>query len=199
MIDPLPFSHTVPAASVPRTGQTNVLKVSPGQREAIAAFLDIPSVEFFDATVTITPARGGSFHVTGEVRAGVHQLCGVSLEPFPTTIHEEIDARFAPEDRLESVVKKEIRANRASKRQFWAIMMCRKAHLPRSLPSRSHQGPEYRPVRSWRRHVRHCKKIMDRLAESSRPRRSGNRQQTVRCPRTSAYPSMPWAVTTARQ
>ena len=108
MIDSLPFSHTIPAASVPRTGQTNVLKASPAQRDAIAAFLDIPSVESLDATVTITPARGGSFHVTGEVRASVHQLCGVSLEPFPTAIHEKIDALFAPEDRLESIVKKEI-------------------------------------------------------------------------------------------
>jgi uncharacterized metal-binding protein YceD (DUF177 family) len=108
MIDAVPFTHSIPAASVPRTGQTNVLKVSPAQREAIAAFLDIPSVESLDATVTIMPARGGSFHVTGAVTAKVHQLCGISLEPFPTAIHEQIDARFAPQDRLESVVKKEI-------------------------------------------------------------------------------------------
>jgi uncharacterized metal-binding protein YceD (DUF177 family) len=108
MIDAQPFSHTIPAASVPRTGQTNVLKVSPAQREAIAAFLDLPLVESLDATVTITPARGGSFHVTGEIKASVHQLCGISLEPFPTAIHEQIDARFAPDDRLESIVKKEV-------------------------------------------------------------------------------------------
>jgi Large ribosomal RNA subunit accumulation protein YceD len=108
MINALPFSHTIPATSVPRTGQTNILKVSPVQREAIAAFLDIPSLESLDATVTIVPARGGSFHVTGEVRASVHQLCGVSLEPFPTAVHEQIDARFAPDDRLEAIAKKEI-------------------------------------------------------------------------------------------
>jgi Large ribosomal RNA subunit accumulation protein YceD len=108
MIDGRPFSHTIPAASVPRTGQTNVLRVSVAQCDAIAAFLDIPSVESLDATVTITPARGGSFHVTGEVRASVHQLCGVSLEPFSTAIHEQIDVRLAPDDRLETVVKKEV-------------------------------------------------------------------------------------------
>jgi uncharacterized metal-binding protein YceD (DUF177 family) len=108
MTKDIPFSHRIPAASVPRTGQTNVLKTSTAQIEAIAAFLDIPSVESLDATVTITPARGGSFHVTGEVKARVHQLCGVSLEPFPTAIHEQIDARFAPGDRLEATVKKEV-------------------------------------------------------------------------------------------
>jgi uncharacterized metal-binding protein YceD (DUF177 family) len=108
MTDDIPFSQTIPAASIPRTGQTNVLKASDAERAAIAAFLDIPSVESLDAKLSITPARGGSFHVTGVVKANVHQLCGVSLEPFPTAIHEQIDARFAPQDRLESIVKKEV-------------------------------------------------------------------------------------------
>ncbi len=108
MTDGLPFSHAIPAASIPRTGQTNVLHVTAAQREAIAAFLGIPEVESMDAVVTVTPSRGSTFHVTGEVTASVQQLCGVSLEPFPTAVKETIEARFAPPERIESTPKKEV-------------------------------------------------------------------------------------------
>ncbi len=108
MTDGLPFSQTVPAASIPRTGQTTVLRVTAAQREAIAAFLDLPAVDSMEAVVTVAPSRGGSFHVTGEVTASVQQLCGVSLEPFPTAVKESIDARFAPPGRLDPVLKKEV-------------------------------------------------------------------------------------------
>ncbi len=104
----VPFPQTVPAASIPRTGQTNVLKPTLVQRQAIAAFLDLPSIESFEARVSVVPARGGTFHVTGEVRAEVHQMCVVSLEPFSTAIHEQIEARFAPDDKLDAPVKSEI-------------------------------------------------------------------------------------------
>jgi uncharacterized metal-binding protein YceD (DUF177 family) len=108
LTEPSPYSFVIPAASVPWTGQTNVLKISAAQRDAIAAFLALPSIETLEATVTITPARGGSFHVTGEIKASVHQICGVSLEPFASKISESIDARFAPPERIEQVIKKEM-------------------------------------------------------------------------------------------
>jgi uncharacterized metal-binding protein YceD (DUF177 family) len=108
MTGQLPLTHTIPAASVPRTGQTNVLKVSAEQCAAIAVFLGIPSLETMEAVMTITPARSGSFHVTGRVKANLHQLCGVSLEPFAGAIDEMVDARFAPPERIEPAAKKEV-------------------------------------------------------------------------------------------
>ena len=108
LVDALPFSHRIAVQTLPRTGQTTVLKATEPQMLAIAAFLDIPSVENLKAKILVAPSRGGSFRVTGLVEASVHQLCVVSLEAFPTEIREEIDVRFAPPDRLEAISKAEV-------------------------------------------------------------------------------------------
>jgi uncharacterized metal-binding protein YceD (DUF177 family) len=104
----IPYTRMIPAASVPRTGQTNVLKFSAEQRVAIAEFLGIPSLESIEASVTVTPARAGAFRVTGRVNASLHQMCGVSLEPFACAVSEEIDAHFAPPEKIEAAPKKEV-------------------------------------------------------------------------------------------
>jgi uncharacterized metal-binding protein YceD (DUF177 family) len=103
-----PFSRPIAVLSVPRAGQNVVLRPTEAQRAAIAAFLALPAVECFEAEVTVAPSRGGSFHVTGGVKARVQQVCVVSLEPFPAEIDETIDVRFAPEEQLGSLGKKEV-------------------------------------------------------------------------------------------
>jgi uncharacterized metal-binding protein YceD (DUF177 family) len=108
MAPDFPFSRDVIAASVPRTGQTAILKPSADELTAIATFLDLPAVDSLQAKITVTPARGRSFHVTGDLEAMVHQRCVVSLEPFPSVIRESIDVRFAPQDKLPPAAKAEV-------------------------------------------------------------------------------------------
>jgi uncharacterized metal-binding protein YceD (DUF177 family) len=103
-----PFSRPIAVLSVPRAGQNVSLRPTEAQRTAIAAFLALPAVESFAADVTVAPSRGGSFHVTGSLKARVQQVCVVSLEPFPAEIEESIDVRFAPEEHLGPVGKKEV-------------------------------------------------------------------------------------------
>jgi uncharacterized metal-binding protein YceD (DUF177 family) len=103
-----PFSRPIAVLSVPRAGQDVALRPTEAQRTAIAAFLALPAVESFESDVTIAPSRGGSFHVTGGVKARVQQVCVVSLEPFPAEIDEAIDVRFAPEEQLGAPGKKEV-------------------------------------------------------------------------------------------
>ncbi|MGL5115819.1 MAG: YceD family protein [Beijerinckiaceae bacterium] len=95
-----PFAHRIVAMKIPRTGVEVSLSADAAQRMGIADELGLASVERLSATFEAIPAKGGQFRVKGEVRADVHQLCGVTLEPFPVAIVEKVDARFVPEDAL---------------------------------------------------------------------------------------------------
>ena len=49
------------------------------------------------ATLLLEPWGRGGARVTGAVHGEVTQVCVVSLEPFPATVDEDVDARFAPQ------------------------------------------------------------------------------------------------------
>jgi len=105
-----PFSRPQPVGALPKGGQSVSLAATAGERAAVAAFLDLPSLQSLDATFTLTPSRGG-VHVVGEARARLHQTCVVTLEPFPSEIVEAVDVRFAPPEALGPVMAKEIERN----------------------------------------------------------------------------------------
>ena len=105
--DDQPLKRAQPVGSLPKGGQTVSFAASEAERAGIAAFLDLPSVESLEATFQLTPSRGG-VRVTGTVTAALHQLCVVTLEPFPVEIAEEIDVRFAPPEVLGPVTAKEV-------------------------------------------------------------------------------------------
>jgi uncharacterized metal-binding protein YceD (DUF177 family) len=107
MSDDRPLSRPQAVQSLPKGGQAVTLVATEAERAAIAAFLDLPSVESLVADFLLRPARGG-VHVTGRVRAALHQTCGVTLEPFPTTVEEEVDVRYAPQEALGPVSAKEV-------------------------------------------------------------------------------------------
>ncbi len=102
-----PLKRSQPVGSLPKGGQTVNFAAGEAERAGIAAFLDLPSVESLAASFQLTPSRGG-VRVTGSVKAALHQLCVVTLEPFPVDIAEEVDVRFAPPEALGPVTGKEI-------------------------------------------------------------------------------------------
>jgi uncharacterized metal-binding protein YceD (DUF177 family) len=102
-----PLKRPTPVASLPKTGQMIAFDASEAERAAVAAFLDLPSVERLAAELTLRPARGG-VHVEGRVRAGLHQTCVATLDPFPVAIDEPVDVRFAPPEALGPISGKEI-------------------------------------------------------------------------------------------
>jgi len=91
-----PFSRVVRVDSIPRDGQTLDIEASPREREALAALYKLPSIEALSAELTLRRSAGGDVNVTGTVHGRLNQICVVSLEPFPATVDEEIDVRFAP-------------------------------------------------------------------------------------------------------
>ena len=108
MSDHGPVWRPVYVASVLRHGARMVIEPSQAELEAVATLLDLPSVEEFQAEVAVMPVRSGEFHVTGSLKAKVHQTCVVSLEPFPVEVAEAIDVRLASPDNVGPFGRKEI-------------------------------------------------------------------------------------------
>jgi uncharacterized metal-binding protein YceD (DUF177 family) len=105
---PHPFSHPLVVASLPRMGQRVKFSASAEQLVAIADLLKIPSVESLEVFFLAEHARHGSFRITGEVKAELHQMCVVTLEAFQCSTDEAVDVRFAPQEKLAPVTKSEI-------------------------------------------------------------------------------------------
>jgi hypothetical protein len=93
---PEPFSRLVRVDAIPKEGQTVALEASAPEREALAAFYNLPSIEALTASLFVRPASHGGVRVTGAVHGALTQICVVSLDPFPATIDEAIDVRFVP-------------------------------------------------------------------------------------------------------
>jgi uncharacterized metal-binding protein YceD (DUF177 family) len=91
-----PFSRIVRVDTVPRDGETVTIEANAEERAALAALMKLPAIESLSATLTLKRAAKGGAWVTGAVHGAVLQTCVVSLEPFPATVEEDIDVRFAP-------------------------------------------------------------------------------------------------------
>jgi hypothetical protein len=93
-----PFSRIIRVDTAPRDGETLAIEANSSEREALAAFLKLPSIERLSATLTVKRAARGGARVIGRVQGELTQTCVVTLEPFPSAVEEEIDVRFAPRD-----------------------------------------------------------------------------------------------------
>ena len=90
------FSRVVRVDSLPREGQVVTIEASPAEREALASFYRLPAIAALTATLRLEPWGRGGARVTGAVHGELTQVCIVSLEPFPATVDEDVDVRFAP-------------------------------------------------------------------------------------------------------
>ena len=92
-----PLTRIVRVDALPRDGQTVTIEASPAEREALARLYGLPAIAALTATLHVTPAGRDGARVTGAVHGELTQTCVVSLEPFPATVDEPVEARFAPE------------------------------------------------------------------------------------------------------
>ncbi|MEZ5839906.1 MAG: DUF177 domain-containing protein [Hyphomicrobiales bacterium] len=92
-----PLSRPVDVGTLTPTGTTLNINAGPGERAALAADLGILSIEKLTASLAVTRWRRSGLKAVGSLDAEVTQACGVTLEPVPETLHEEIEARFLPE------------------------------------------------------------------------------------------------------
>src|SRR5690606_20759411 len=68
------------------------------QREALAAWHDLVSIESYRAELTVSPWKRHGVRVTGRVTADITQECVVTLDPVRATIDEAVEGIFLPAD-----------------------------------------------------------------------------------------------------
>jgi hypothetical protein len=90
------FSRLVRVDHLPREGQVVTIEATPAERKALASFYRLPEIAALTATLRLEPWGRGGARVTGAVHGELTQLCIVSVEPFPATVDEDVDVRFAP-------------------------------------------------------------------------------------------------------
>lgn len=91
-----PFSRVIRVDALPKEGKMITIEADAAERERLATFLKVRSIETLGASLALTRSGTGAVNVTGAVHGELTQVCVVSLEPFPATVDEEIDVRFAP-------------------------------------------------------------------------------------------------------
>lgn len=96
MTSDLPFSRPVKVETLPRDGLEQSIEATPAERSALAELNDLAELPVLKAKLVIKRS-GKGVRVTGSFHAEVVQTCVVSLETFPVTLDEPIEARFVPE------------------------------------------------------------------------------------------------------
>ncbi len=89
------FDAIVRIDKLPAAGRSVSVNADAQTCAAIAARMDILSVERFVAHLTVAPFRGG-LRAQGHLDADVTQASVVSFEPVPQTISEPVDRVFLP-------------------------------------------------------------------------------------------------------
>ncbi len=93
------FSRTLVVEKIPPGGLEQKLTAKEDERKALAERFDLLELPMLQAQLTVKPAKNKSgITVTGNLTADVVQQCGVTLEPLPSHIEENIEALFTHPD-----------------------------------------------------------------------------------------------------
>jgi hypothetical protein len=97
---PDPWRVPIAVAQIPDTGLHRDIEADATIRAAMAEIAGLREILSASASLDVTPAGGGRFHVTGRVQGRVGQTCVVTLEPIENDIDEAVDLNFAPPDQI---------------------------------------------------------------------------------------------------
>jgi uncharacterized metal-binding protein YceD (DUF177 family) len=90
----LPLSRPIRVADLPAEGMDVTVETTPEEREALARDLKLPAVHAVTGTFHLSGTRS-RVRVSGHVDATVSQICVVTLDPFESDLHEDVDVAFA--------------------------------------------------------------------------------------------------------
>jgi len=89
------FSHYVSVEDIPEAGLDVAIAADAATLQALAAADKLPGIGRLEADFHVAPRPGRRFNVSGEMRANITQICGVSLEPFDSDIVEPVNVDFS--------------------------------------------------------------------------------------------------------
>ena len=91
------YSHRLPLAYVPASGQSLNLVAGPEERAALAARLDLLALHVLEAELRLQPGPDGAILVHGTMRAELDQACGITFAPVRQSVSEAVAWRLLPE------------------------------------------------------------------------------------------------------
>ena len=97
---PDPWRVPIAVAQIPETGLHRDIEADQAVRDAVADVGGLRKVLLVQASLDVTPERGGRFHVAGRVRARIGQTCVVTLEEIENDIDEPVDLVFVPPEQM---------------------------------------------------------------------------------------------------
>ncbi len=89
------FSRLVDVSRIPPKGLNETITADAAECERLAERLGIVRLLALTATYSLTPWRHGGVRVRGRFAAELEQVCVVSLDPFISTLSEEVERFFA--------------------------------------------------------------------------------------------------------
>jgi len=89
-----PLSRLIDVMKIPPRGQDVQVEATAEECAALARDFGLPGIQALSGDYQLqTSAKG--IHVTGLVRAAITQICVMTLDPFDSTIEEEVEVDFA--------------------------------------------------------------------------------------------------------
>lgn len=92
---PLPLSHPLRVETITLRPVPVEITADAAALPAIARHLGVASVERLKATYSLS-RNGEHVKATGRIEADLHQLCVVTLDPFPVRIKAPVELDFQP-------------------------------------------------------------------------------------------------------
>lgn len=95
-----PLSRSVQVDRLPAEGTAYTVEATAEEREALARDFGLPAIHALTGEYRMT-GTSRRVHVTGHVKATITQTCVVTLDPFDSTLDEDVEVDFVAERRTE--------------------------------------------------------------------------------------------------
>lgn len=125
------WSVMIRAEDVPPKGKT--LEISPDAKEkaALAALMDIVSLDELNADLSITRESAHILYVQGSFKGKITQSCVITLEPVVSEISDEFEAWYADETRAVNFKRAQHEAQ--SKKELLEVPMLEESDDPEPM------------------------------------------------------------------
>ena len=92
-----PFSRPYPLHRISTDGVEAHVEANEAERAALSLDLDLPAIHRLEGRFRLVGSRD-RVTVRGRVSASIEQTCGVTLEPFPVEVEEDVEVAFVAPD-----------------------------------------------------------------------------------------------------
>lgn len=99
------WSEWINTDKLDEKGATVTITADEEARTALARRLNVNGINALSANLTVQPASGGAFEVTGRLSAKIAQTCVVSGDPIETVLNEEVEGWFTDREKMLSFAK----------------------------------------------------------------------------------------------